>query len=513
MYCSHCGREISVEDQYCPGCGAWQETEVVSAEEVYAVERSREEQRRRANRRGRRLGNFLVSVIALLILFFGNEKVPDVSDYIGRRMTPSCFTVQNPREMAICDPGGEVCTVDIPKEMLSSGDQSRMAYVDRDGELYAVEELSPVYIDDQVKAARLSFYGHTLAYVRTTESGGEEFCIRDLETQDCERQSIAGCRGFRVSPDGTRAACVEADGMLSLRGAGLQKEIAGKVSEVLALSEGGERILYRKDSGQLFLYARGREKKVSQGAGTIAYLLNEEQTEILYTEDKATWYLSAETEEPVRLSGVKGTVLTSCYMGDTAYQQEQDGLILGRKTLKDMTFATSDPADRSYKIYRLDRNGERAETIINHAEQFQISRNGWSVLCLADQKLYQIRDIRISLDKSCLSGDLEVRQFAADPELQKIWFVTQAPELYYIKKKECVPVSYEASQLHGFCADGVLFREGQDLYYTEEDEKILVKTDVENVWIKGDQYAVVDTDRELCYLKDLKDEVALLSSR
>lgn len=513
MYCSQCGREIPGEGRYCPACGARQEAELVPAEEAYFVERTEEEKRRRAHRRGRRLGNFLVSVIALVILFVGNDEVPDASDYVYRRTDVSCFTVQNQREMAICDAKGNTCMVDLPQKLLYSGDQNRAAYIDRDKELYQIEDLSPVFVDDKVKDADLSFYGDALVYVSEGEGSGDELCLYDLGTGNCERLKITSCMDFRVSPDGKSAAYVETDGALSFWSPGHQEtRISGNVSRILALTDGGEQILYQKNSGQLFTYQEGREQKLASVSGTVDSILNESQTEILYTDNGAAWYYSADMEEPVRLTGVKGALLTSDYMEGTAYQQRQ-GLILGRKTLKDMTFATCDPADQSYKIYRLDRTGRRAERILNHAEQFRISEDGRSLLYLADQKLYRLKDVQSAADRECLSGTLAVRQFASDPKLRKIWFVTSEQELYYVQDKTYVPLAYEVSRLYGSCMGRVLFQEGQDLYCAEGAEAVLVKADVREAWIKGDRYVVADTDRELCYLKDLKEEVPLLGSR
>lgn len=127
MYCSQCGGEVSGSVRYCPACGARQETGVVPAEKSLPEEQEKEKKRQKAHRQGRRLGNFLVSVIALVILFAGDQKVPGASEHTFRRMDAAYFTVQNQREMAVCGAQGIVCTVDVPQKVLCSADKSVLA--------------------------------------------------------------------------------------------------------------------------------------------------------------------------------------------------------------------------------------------------------------------------------------------------------------------------------------------------------------------------------------------------
>lgn len=515
MYCRQCGREVSGNARYCPGCGARQEMGVVPAENETFEELSGKKRRKRAERQGRRLGNLLVSVIALLILFTGEKAAPDVSDYTFRQTDASCFAVQGQREMAICDRNGEFSAVDLPQQLLYNADHSRMAYVDRDLELYYIEDLTPVFVDDKVREARLSFYGDAIAYIRDGENGGSELCVWRVGTKSSERIKVADVRSYRISPEGTDVAYVEAkeDGVLFLWKSGKKEvRIAGNVSEVLALSKGAQTLLYRKNGEQIFRYSKGEEKEVADARGTLDYILNEDQDEILYTEEGSTWYYDADQEAPVRLTGVKGNLLTACYLEEAACQQGR-GLHLGRKTLKHMTFATWNPDDSSYKIYCLDAGGTRASPVLNYAEQFQLAKDGQSLLYLSGGSLYRILDIKDSQDRRCISSTMQVTQFAADPGLKKIWFVTLGGELYYVKREQCINVSYHLDRLQGFLKDGVLFQEGYDLYFTDGTEKVLLQGEVEDAWIQEKDYVVLKTEEGLFYLKDLRDAVCLLSSR
>lgn len=513
MYCSHCGKEVSGNARYCPSCGSRQEMGMIPAEDMTSEDQTDRKKRLKAHRQGRRLGNFLVSVIALLILFSGDQTVPAVSNQIFQQMNASCFAVQDQREMAICDAKGRFCIVDLPQQLLYSADHSRMAYVDQDRELYYMDGLDPVFVDDGVRDAELSFYGDTIVYVKDGESSRSEFCIYTIRSESLESLKASDCRDFCVSPDGKSAACIEADGTLLLWHPGDDAvKIAGNVSEILALTEGGKTLLYRKEGNKLFRYLNGKEEQAAEAGGTMACILNEGQDEILYTAEGSTWYYAVNMREPVRLSGVKGNLLTSCYMPDTACQQGQ-GLILGRRTLKNLTFATYDSGSNSYRIYYLNWNGKEAEPVLNHAEQFQISENGRSVLYLSDQKLYQIKDIRDGKDRTCISGTMNVSEFTADSDLEKIWFSTFDRELYYAETEECLHISSDLNRMHGCVKDGVLFQEGQDLYLADKAEKILVKGDVREVWIRENEYVITKADEGICYLKNLKDEVCLTGGR
>lgn len=513
MFCRRCGREIPGNARYCPGCGSRQEMGVVSAKKSTAETSTDKRKRQYAYRQGSRLGNFLVSLIALVILFSGAGDFPDTLEHTFRQMSASCFTVQNQKEMAICSAEGEICTIDIPEKVLYSENRCRMAFVDQDGELYDIQNMTPVFVDDQVTDAKLSFYGDTLVYIKNLDDGENEVCIYDTDRQTCERTAISECREFTVSPDGKTVACLEADedGTMYLwhsYGRDKMVEIAENVSEILAVSDRGRTIFYRKNGDSLFCYSQNEEKKTVAAGGGMSYILNETQTEILYMTEGNTWYYSTEFKEPVRLTGVKGSLLICRMEDDTVYRQGQ-GLILDRKTLKNLTFATCDTGKACYKVYHLDGEGKTAELILNYAEQFQISENGQSVLYLSDQKLYEIRDIHNSQNKICLSSEMEVSQFAADRKLQRIWFAVSDRELYFVKNKECVNLTYDLNRMQGFCMDGVLFQEGQTLYYTEGTKKVLLKEDVEETWIQEKDYAVIRMDGGFYYLKDLKDPVSL----
>ena len=514
MYCSQCGKEISGDARYCSNCGARQEMGVVRAEGICAAELS-DKKKRRAHRQGRRLGNLLITVIALLILFTADEEIPTVGLYTPQQMDASRFVIRNQKEMVICSAAGETCAVDIPQELLYSADHGRMAYLDRDQELYYMDDMKPVFIDDGVTAAELSFYGDTLVYLKHADDGRQELCMYAVRDEARESVSVENCREFVLSPDGRTAAWVGSSGggaMSVWNAGGGSWKAAGSVSEILAVSDGGKEVLYRKDNDSLFLLADGEDRKLASASGAIHYVLNESQTEILYTEAGNNWYYSVDIREHLRLTVEKGVLETSCYTDHMAYQQRK-GLVLGRKTLKNMTFASLDTGDHSCKIYRLDGNGEKAETILNHAEQFQIAGDGQSLLYLSGWKLYRIGDIRYHQERTCLSDTLDVSRFLSDRGLKKIWLVTSDNRLYYMDGKKCVSVSDDLSQLYGSYRNGILFREDRDLYYAEGREKILIQEEVDEVSIQEKNYVIVDTDHRYCYLKDLEESIELTDSR
>ena len=515
MYCSQCGKKISGDARYCPNCGTRQEMGVVPAEGIFAAEFPDEKKKRRAHRQGRRLGNLLVTVIALLILFTADEEIPAVGLYAPQQMDASRFVIRNQKEMVICSKAGETCAVDIPQTLLYSADHGRMAYLDRDQELYYMDDMEPVFVDDGVTTAELSFYGETLVYLKQTDDGRQELCAYIVRDGTRESVAVENCREFVLSPNGKTAAWVGLSGGGSMSvwsvGGGSRKA-AGSVSEILAVSDDGKEILYRKDNDSLFLLSDGEDRKLASVGGAFHYVLNESQKEILYTEDGNTWYYSVDRREPVRLTGVKGVLETSCYTDYMAYQQRK-GLVLGRKTLKNMTFAALDTRDHSCRIYRLDGNGKKAETILNHAEQFQVAQDGQSLLYLSGWKLYRIGDIRYHQERDCLSDTLDVIRFLADQELKKIWLVASDNRLYYMDGKECVSVSDDLSQMYGSYRDGILFREGRDLYYAEGKEKTLIQEEVDDVSIQEKNYVIVDTDSRYCYLKDLDESIELTDSR
>lgn len=522
MYCSQCGNEVPGDARYCPGCGARQDMGVVSAAETYSEqETDQKRKKQKAYRRGRRLGNFLVSAAALLVLFVADGEVPNAGDYTVRQMEAAYFVVQNQKETVICNEKGESYAIDIPQQILYSADHSQMAYVDQDQELYYMKDMVPVFVDDDVRTARLAFYGDILVYLRDLKNGKTELCSYKVNRQTTERVTTAGCTAYAVSPDGKTAAYVEPDGngTLYLWKAGEQElKIAEEVKELLSVSENGTEVLYRKGGDRLFLHTEKGEQKVAGVSGTVTYVLNEAQTEILYTEDGNTWYYSTDQKEPVRLTGVKGTIVNSCPAGQTASQQGQ-GLILSRKTLKNMAFATYDNRNHSYKIYRLDREGENAESVLNYADQFQISQNGQSLLYLSGQKLYYMRNMRSGRQGNCISGSLNVNEFTADPGLLHVWAVTPEQELYYVQDEECISLSYdlvrmqESSLKYVGPAGGVLYREMDDLYIAKGEEKVLVKEGVDEVRILEHRYVVAEADGAFWYLRDLKDPVCILDSR
>lgn len=61
--------------------------------------------------------------------------------------------------------------------------------------------------------------------------------------------------------------------------------------------------------------------------------------------------------------------------------------------------------------------------------------------------------------------------------------------------------------------DGILFQEGRELYYADEEKKTLVKEDVDEVSVLENGFVILDTDSRYCYLRDMKDMVDLMGSR
>lgn len=364
MYCSQCGNQVPKDARYCPQCKARQELDIIPTKV-----QTPEVRKWRAQYRGRKLGNLLVSIIALVILFTANKQVPDVPVFATISSDTSYIVAQNQTETVICSTEGEWCAIDTPYALLYNAEHTKMAYIDKDQELYYMDGVEPAFIDDYVLRAKLSFDGNTLVYQRLNEKGESELCICLLPSKSIERINIDNCSDFLLSLDGRSVAYLEGDigipGTLSLWQHGRNpREIASKVSSVLSVTDGGTLLFYIKDNSELCSYSWEREQMLASISGEIRYLLNETQTEILYTSDQSTYYYTAPMSEAVRLTGVKGTLFFSANTNEIIYPQSEIGTILGRRTLKNRTFVTYDDKNHFYKIYQLDRDGKEAELLL-----------------------------------------------------------------------------------------------------------------------------------------------------
>ncbi len=364
MYCSQCGNQVPRDARYCPHCKAKQELDIIPTEA-----QTPEVKRWRAHHRGRKLGNLFVSIIALVILFTANKQVPDVTVFAGASSDTSYMVAQNQTETVICSTKGEWCAIDTPYSLLYNAEHTKMAYIDKDQELYYMDGVEPVFIDDRVVLAKLSFGGDTLVYQRLEEDGQSELCICSFPSQNTERLAVENCSHFLLSSDGRSVAYLEGDAgvssTLSLWQYGRNpREIAGKVSCVLSVTNGGTLLFYIKDNSELCSYSWEREQVLAPISGEIRYLLNETQTEILYTDAQSTYYYTAPMSEAMRLTGVKGSIFFSANTNEILYPQSEQGTILGRRTLKNRTFVTYDDKSPSYKIYQLDRDGKEATLLL-----------------------------------------------------------------------------------------------------------------------------------------------------
>ena len=348
MYCSQCGKEIK--------------SELVSAEAL-----TKEKKRQRAHYRGRRLGNLFVSVIALIILFTTNREVPKASVFVAHQADTSYLAVQNQSETVILSTKGEWCAIDTPSKLLYSADHKQMAYIDQDGELYALRDVTPVYLDEDVLQARMSFYGDTLGYIKRNQEQRQELCICLLSTQKTDCLPIENSDAFVLSPNGKTAACLEEDGTLSVWQYGKKEQkIANGVSSVLSVADSGTPLFYVREQNELCAHTFFGEQTLCTLSGDYCYhyLLNETQTELLCTNDNNTYYYAAPMSEALRLTGVKGMLFFSAPTNDITYPLDQNGMVLGRRSLKNRTFVTYDEKNQTYKIYQMDFDGQQAELLL-----------------------------------------------------------------------------------------------------------------------------------------------------
>lgn len=364
MYCSQCGKEMKGDARYCPYCKAKQEYAVVPTESVPV-----EIRRKKIRDKGRKLGNLLVSVIALMILFTANRNVSKAPVFVGHAADTSYMVAQNPTETIICSTEGEWCAIDTPLTFLYSADHKKMAYIDLDQELYYMDGIQPVFVDDKVLLAELSLDGDTLAYLRASEGGLRELCICPLLSEANERILVGNCNSFVLSSDGKTAAYLEIQedmvGTLSVWEYGhKERKIADQVLAVLSVTNGGRELFYIKETNQLSAYAWDGEHRLSSLSGDVQYLLNETQTELLCTDQENTYYCTSSMQKATRINGVKGMLFFSSKMQEMLHPQGVNGRILNSRTLKNRTFVTYDDNHSSYKIYQLDSNGEEAQLLL-----------------------------------------------------------------------------------------------------------------------------------------------------
>lgn len=323
----------------------------------------------RVSRRGKKLGNLLVSGIALVILFAANKKVPETMVFTGTSTNTSYMVAQNQSEAVICSTKGEWCAIDTPLAFLYSADHQHMAYVDQDQELYDLDGVDSVFIDNDVLQAKLSFYGDMLAYIKEAEDGQTELCICSLLSKEIERLHVDHCTEFALSSDGRTIAYLEQKGenlaALSVWQYGKSKrEITDRVLSVLSVSDNGTQIFYIKESNQLCSYSWDGEHELAVLSGAVQYLVNESQTELLCTDLEDAYYCASGTQEALRLNGVKGRLFFSAKTSHNAHPQGQNGQILEGRTLKGQTFVTYDDKSLFYKIYQLEKSGEGAELLL-----------------------------------------------------------------------------------------------------------------------------------------------------
>lgn len=364
MYCSQCGNQVPRDARYCPRCKARQELDIIPTEV-----QTPEVRKWRMHNSGRKLGNLLVSIIALVILFTANKQVSDVTVFAGASSDTSYMVAQNQTETVICSAKGQWCAIDTPYSLLYNAEHTKMAYVDKDQELYYMDGVEPVFIDDHVILAKLSFGGDTLVYQRLDEEGKSELCICSLPSKNIEHLAVENCNYFLLSSDGRSVAYLEGDigvpSTLFLWQYGRNpREIASKVSSILSVADGGTLLFYIKDNCELCSYSWEREQVLAPISGEIRYLLNETQTELLYTNDQNAYYYTAPMSESIRLTGVKGSIFFSANTNEIIYPQSEQGRILGRRTLKNRTFVTYDDKNFFYKIYQLDRDGKEATLLL-----------------------------------------------------------------------------------------------------------------------------------------------------
>ena len=472
MYCSQCGEKLKDDASFCIKCGAKQKTEV---EVTRNTENKRVEKKK--NTKAKIVIAILIVVLAslcylLVVLVTGNTKYDPISkeaimyDYAEAVFLSARGEVYQPNhDIANSETDANA---DYSKRIYRENDTNDLFYIDCD--------FSPIRIAGNVEKFVISYTGNYVAYMCDIDEENTGtlylYCLKTGESTQIDTEVYPDY--LCLSPEGKKIVYLKREGTREESSMWLGG-IGGDCIEIdddgcypLAISDNGKRLYYINKTKLYFYNGKSSEKIASDVSSTIWF--NEDITEVLYNSDGKSYVYSKKLKNPQKISSA--SVRTVAQLGlIERYYGSGGACVLGVDTLKECVFISEDPA-----LYWLDGESLEMIKIASTNYNYQVSKDGKSIIYALGNKIYKIEQLSKNMDKTILyEGDVD--GIIANSDLSKIYFYTDE-DLYYLKKNGDIERLSNDLYLNSAVLGAVwAFNHEKDkLFFVENDTLMIVNT-------------------------------------
>lgn len=386
------------------------------------------------------------------------------------------YYVETDNDLLVSLKGEEIEVDEGIYDLVRSADGSLTVVKDYEASLFVVKGEELVEVAEEVYNFWISDFGDTIAYMTEVENRiGELHLYQVSKAKDTTIDDDVYYTGIVLSEDGKSVAYIgncETDGWGSLEKYSTFVSKNGKEGEKvssdatpLALTNGGKHVFYVKN-GNLYM----DETKLDSDISSTVYF-NQDNTELIYTEDGTTYYFTVKMKEPVK---VKKGSFSGIYAPDNAVQSRISSnsyyvCHYGVESFNEQLWCIDSDA---YYVYK---KGQETEKLSSGVYNYQMSEKGNSILYMDGTKLVLVDDFTKSRDGETIISGLNYyyTSFVASKDLKTVYYYDEdEDELCYVKKGEGVRIADDVENFIYSDKYGVVyFIEDDELYYANKTSK------------------------------------------
>lgn len=436
-------------------------------------EKKAEKEKKPANKNIGKVVGVIAAVVLLILLFralFSGGK-----DYIvSGKNAVIAIDETDDFVLAIMENGKALDTgMESADYATYSQDRTVACFVNEDDALIVIRKGKVVKTGiEEAKKFQISAYGDTIAYF--TDVSGDFGTLNLYYTKNGKKKEIAEeilIDSVVLSPDGETVAFVgdykardDFKGYYSIDGK--KPAEVGKEKRVFAIADKAAYLYYVDDDR---IYAKKKKKDAEKLASDVSYvdvLVNEDCTEVLFTNDGKT-YLSVKAGEKKKVSNDEfsgGVVLPAEALQVTATQRMARGSVVvtftGVETFEEQVFVAGT------RLIYLDKKHE-GNTIASAVDKCIIAENREELVYIDILgEVIRVEDFdKGGKETPVGKEDTEAYSIYADGSLKYVYYINEDDELYCIKGKKEKKIADDVTS-------AAISPDGTMCYYVVEDETL-----------------------------------------
>ena len=536
MFCNQCGTQLANDAIFCPNCGAKlnlpADAKPAEASPVLPVQPvpltqsaqnaavpSEKPEKKKNEKKGSPFkilipaGIVFAAAVILLVVVLtrggGSHEYISMTEDLVFGSGNCVFDLSGNYEE--CDDYG-IFTIS------QNGETTVFASYNDDALYYVNKNLELILISKDVADYKVSMTGEYVAY--TVYEDDWSYADTTLYLYNVKNDKSTkidrGVYGYSlcISPSGKTVAYLKdyegyEDNTLYIGGINVDtKKIDKDGCYPVAISDNGKNFYYVSSSNRLYYYNGKDTEKLDTEVDAYNFWVNATVSELLYTQGGKTYFYTPKMNEPIKIAGVTATDLVrSVETGLTNdFSCSDRAVIEAKDTLKGSVFFTY-----SYnELYWINEEGTDSVRISSNASEYQLSKDGKSLLYIERGELYRIKKLNEEMKAELLYDKDYLYGMTASDNLSTIYFWTDEDELYYYKgKNKAERLSIDFDSLNGgICAYNeatkeIFYIEDGDLYKAGKTSKsvTLVAEDAMGVFslLDGVLYGTEDRDEAILY--------------